>query len=144
MTEQCASVSQNNRSDSSGHNITAPRHGWRSERSIFSPQEGQNEGCSEIAQASGEEWSTRKAWLPCGLIFEKIDLEDPTQLLDQVSLGCVRRADRIDEETTGTKTDIFSKSHNVKWRRSAQEEKRLTTLRKGSSWSHDVKGHLEN
>ena len=38
---------------------------------------------------------------------KKIDLEEPTPLIDQVDVGCTQRAATVDEETITTKTELL-------------------------------------
>ena len=62
-------------------------------------------------------WVVRKALLLWGLnLRKKIDLEDPTPLIDQVFLRCTQRAATNNEETIRTKTEMFQRTttSNVK------------------------------
>ena len=66
----------------------------------------------------------------------KIDLEDPTKVIDQVYLGCTHREATIDEETMRTKTERFQRitTSNV------EETPNTKTVHKAkmvSSWRYD-------
>ena len=71
-------------------------------------------------------------------LCQKIDLEDPTKLIDQVFLGCTHREATIDEGTIRTKTERFQRitTSNVE---ETPNTKTAHKAQRVSSWRYDSK-----
>ena len=68
-----------------------------------------------------------------------MEFEEPTPLIDQVYLGCLRRGATVDEQTIRTNTESFRRiaTSNVE---DTHQKKISCNTEQVSSWSYDMKG----
>ena len=81
----------------------------------------------------GRKESSAPTWTK---LCPKIDLEDPTKLIDQENLGCTHREATIDEGTIRTKTERFQRitTSNVE---ETPNTKTAHKAQRVSSWRYD-------
>ena len=74
-------------------------------------------------------------------IAEKIDLEEPTPLTDQVYLGCTQRESATIQSSVKIKSDFFAEITTTE----TEAKSKIKDLenRKVLSWSYNMKGNAE-
>ena len=88
-------------------------------------------------------WKEENMDLTWKSLQKEIGFENPTQLMNQVFLGCTQREATVDPQAVQSKTEWFKKLTTIREVDGEDQTKETDSLQKITAWSNDMAGHAE-